>query len=681
MILWLASYPRSGNTFLRIILRDCFGLETYSESNDNRDIGATEALSTIVGHRNYTGGWDKFYMQSIQSSELIPIKTHSAPRDGEKAIYVIRDPFAAIVSHYHYYANFGRLSMSMEDIIVGATPAGTWGEHARKWRPQERENTLLIRFEEMVSSPDAVIDSIALFLGKEPSAVRFRSFEALQSSKPEFFRSGNNKKNSDELTNEQAALITLLNADVMDLFGYAPRASADLAPIAVRNLGVQVHSGKEELYLAVLRKNDLERDLKRNRTAVADAAVAKKELKKAQQRFQADVQAMKEGFARELSAQRKKVEAAVTEAIALKSRLAATEEEKNHLISRIAVTERALAPSLKSILMLRPLRFAFSEWRRIKAGGEHWRPLMPATPARHGVSAPNTRQPTADELIAAVKAKSDERQLPVAACKVQGMGVAVFGFDRAESITQVLHSLTLQGAAPITHVFIDGDQGRPAKRADIDLVHECARQFPVKAIYRNRGNFGFRKMMLLGMKTMMDRYEKLLFLEDDCFPVGGAVVDFSRELDAAADKPEICSVYGHHFLVPGEENGLARFQGWGWATTSTKLRPVWDELMRLYLMPEEEYLAFVARELTPEIARRIDVTPGRQPTDTIRKFFAWDEALCLIAALRGMKHQASSRRLVYNFGAGGKSSHFHAVDFYRKPPFNMVSTDEIWDHY
>ena len=35
MIVWLASYPRSGNTFLRVVLHNVYGVSTYSVYEDN----------------------------------------------------------------------------------------------------------------------------------------------------------------------------------------------------------------------------------------------------------------------------------------------------------------------------------------------------------------------------------------------------------------------------------------------------------------------------------------------------------------------------------------------------------------------------------------------------------------------------------------------------------------------
>ena len=141
------------------------------------------------------------------------------------------------------------------------------------------------------------------------------------------------------------------------------------------------------------------------------------------------------------------------------------------------------------------------------------------------------------------------------------------------------------------------------------------------------------------------------------------------------------SIYGHPFLVPGEGKTFGRFQGWGWATTSQKLEPILKELFSLYLLTEEEYLSWVKQNLTPALRRRIDITPGRSPLDTIESFFAWDEALCMITAMHGLNHKRSEQRLIYNCGVGESSAHFSNIEHYKQPPFNMVSPEEVWDYF
>ena len=53
MIVWLASYPRSGNTFLRMVLHFVYGQKTYSLYNDpllERDAVALAKARHVAPH-------------------------------------------------------------------------------------------------------------------------------------------------------------------------------------------------------------------------------------------------------------------------------------------------------------------------------------------------------------------------------------------------------------------------------------------------------------------------------------------------------------------------------------------------------------------------------------------------------------------------------------------------------
>jgi hypothetical protein len=79
MIAWIASYPRSGSTLLRIILYRCFGFETFSLYDDLTDIGADRAVSDIVGHRSHGMSARDFLAESRKSEKRVFIKTHERP--------------------------------------------------------------------------------------------------------------------------------------------------------------------------------------------------------------------------------------------------------------------------------------------------------------------------------------------------------------------------------------------------------------------------------------------------------------------------------------------------------------------------------------------------------------------------------------------------------------------------
>lgn len=50
MITSLASYPRSGSTLLRQVLKQVFEQETYTDSNEPKGLGINQSRHPIAGH-------------------------------------------------------------------------------------------------------------------------------------------------------------------------------------------------------------------------------------------------------------------------------------------------------------------------------------------------------------------------------------------------------------------------------------------------------------------------------------------------------------------------------------------------------------------------------------------------------------------------------------------------------
>lgn len=155
--IWLASYPRSGNTLLRTVLWHCFGLKSGSVYPD--DLGRKAALERYVGHIEHTGRGDIRFPAGAPHL----VKTHEPPRDAGRAIYVVRDARAASVSLWQFYGK----SLPLEAVIEGRHHFGTWSAHLRAWRPWERPGTLLVRYEALADDLPSVLPQLAAFLGRE----------------------------------------------------------------------------------------------------------------------------------------------------------------------------------------------------------------------------------------------------------------------------------------------------------------------------------------------------------------------------------------------------------------------------------------------------------------------------------------------------------------------------------
>ena len=173
-------------------------------------------------------------------------------------------------------------------------------------------------------------------------------------------------------------------------------------------------------------------------------------------------------------------------------------------------------------------------------------------------------------------------------------GIIVFGYTRLLHLRNLLESLRRQQTGLDIHVWLDGHSGI---KTVYDRVKKCRElvktQFPEMYLTTLNADIGVNKITLDGLTFMSSRYERIIILEDDCFPTASAIRVFEETLDSITDRPEVYSAYGHHFLTPSEGETITRFQGWGWATTTEKLLTILPDLKKYFCMSEPEYLQLV----------------------------------------------------------------------------------------
>jgi len=222
MIVWLASYPRSGNTFFRVILNSVFNIKTYSIYNDRTDIGADEKTSEIVGHEFLPIDFD--IEKARKEDKTYYIKTHELlddrVYDRDKVIYLIRDGRESTLSFTNHENTFSTRKISIIDVIYGNTFIGAWGEHVASWSPYKRKNTLLIQFEELIKEPVSFIENIADFLDKKPTNQTVPTFAELKAVNPKFFRNGKTNSWENLYSNEEHIAFWMKNYPQMIEYGY-----------------------------------------------------------------------------------------------------------------------------------------------------------------------------------------------------------------------------------------------------------------------------------------------------------------------------------------------------------------------------------------------------------------------------------------------------------------------------
>jgi hypothetical protein len=233
MIVWVSSFPRSGNSLAKLIFGSVFlqyGTSRY-RSLDMAKLAAQAhgpsrpASGSPRGFYSFdfAGPWEEFRAAAHAAPHEIYIKTHEPADDDSRAVYVVRDPRAALVSYYHFLRfNHPELAMTQEDVIRGSVGYGSWSAHLDSWQPVQRPGTLLMRYEDMIDNSDAVIASLAKFVGAPPLRPWRNQFQELNLIRPEFFRSGSNVRDMRELSASQLDLVRAVHGPWMRRLGYDP---------------------------------------------------------------------------------------------------------------------------------------------------------------------------------------------------------------------------------------------------------------------------------------------------------------------------------------------------------------------------------------------------------------------------------------------------------------------------
>jgi hypothetical protein len=154
--LFLASYPRSGNTWIRFLLADLVtGKQASFQSVDEMlpNVGAHEGAPGLAGGRRL-------------------IKTHEAWRpEYHHGVYLIRDVRDVLISWYRVTRpdpdDLSDLDAFVSDFTTHrASPYGCWSDHVRSWqRASERGLPITVyRFEDLKADPARALRDVAAAL-------------------------------------------------------------------------------------------------------------------------------------------------------------------------------------------------------------------------------------------------------------------------------------------------------------------------------------------------------------------------------------------------------------------------------------------------------------------------------------------------------------------------------------
>jgi len=187
MIVWLASYPRSGNTLLRTVLRQCFHLYSYADEPVDYE-SEFRSNPDMIGHVEHEGEWPDFYQKASRSDDTYLVKTHSPPIDAQPFIYIVRDGRSAIVSYQAFSKNFNGLDRPLTHLILGMGGYGNWSDHYRLWNGRSVKRAMMMRYEDLVNISENHLQQLADFLNFKGLPKQWvNPVERLKTLEPDFF--------------------------------------------------------------------------------------------------------------------------------------------------------------------------------------------------------------------------------------------------------------------------------------------------------------------------------------------------------------------------------------------------------------------------------------------------------------------------------------------------------------
>ncbi len=223
---WIASFPRSGNTYFRNILYYVYGIESSTWHKE----------SSYPVDENYDSY--KFVKTHLLPGDLIP-NDSSIP-----AIYLVRDGRDAVVSIAHHRKDLvepgTEFISNLQEAIVAAEGSyfGGWSRNVNEWVERAQ---LIIRYEDLIADPKSTFARVEKLIKlPEPAWHKLPKFEEMKSGKPmyggiskisdpkfnpdefagKFFRRGKSGGWKDEIPAPLQDLFWNYHGEAMERIGY-----------------------------------------------------------------------------------------------------------------------------------------------------------------------------------------------------------------------------------------------------------------------------------------------------------------------------------------------------------------------------------------------------------------------------------------------------------------------------
>ena len=195
MIIWIASYPKSGNTYLRSFLASYyysnngkFDFEQLLKIHQFPNIKFSKIKPT--SKEEASKYWIFNQNNFFNKTRLNFVKTHNCllPFQGNEftsgnetlgGIYIVRDPRNVITSITHHYSiNYEKaldymldddcslLEKSFDQDYSNFTYLNSWSNHYKSWKNNKIFEILFIRYEDFEKNKEDTFKKIILFVEK-----------------------------------------------------------------------------------------------------------------------------------------------------------------------------------------------------------------------------------------------------------------------------------------------------------------------------------------------------------------------------------------------------------------------------------------------------------------------------------------------------------------------------------
>ena len=274
-IVWLASYPKSGNTWVRLLLGNLLGLQDSDDADSFSPVAGISSARWIFDRYLSVDTYeltdeeiDRFRpavyrKMAEQVDDLMFVKAHDSfqqlpdgqpifPADCSRAaIYIVRDPLDVAVSYTHHRGetDFEKTVELMNEptMAIGGKSneqlrqlMKDWSGHYRSWTDQPGIPVLVVKYEDLSADTPGQLRRIADFVGLDESsfamsyeeaaeASRFDRLQKIEAEKgfrerpvkaDRFFRSGRSGEGREQLSERLQQKLTAHHAEVMRELGY-----------------------------------------------------------------------------------------------------------------------------------------------------------------------------------------------------------------------------------------------------------------------------------------------------------------------------------------------------------------------------------------------------------------------------------------------------------------------------